>query len=98
MSKLEWLCRDYHLCSMLEMVENYIKSLYYEAKTLPVVNLRGEQRLTEVKFAGQVTSLAGRQSFRDRLLQVERAMASFVSSPSIERTALEEPQLQTTYR
>ena len=97
MSKLEWLCRDYHLYSMLEMVENYIKSLYYEAKTPPVVNLRGERSLTEVKFAGKVKSLAGRQSFRDRLLQVERAMASFVSSASVERPALEEPQLQTTY-
>jgi len=98
MSKLEWLCRDYHLCSMIKMVENYIKSLYYEAKTLPVVNLRGDHRVTGVKSAGQVTSLTGRQSFRDRLLQVEGAMATFLSSAAMEHPALEEPQLQTTYR
>jgi len=83
---------------MIEMVENYIKSLYYEAKTPPVVNLRGGHSLTGVKSAGQVTSLTGRQSFRDRLLQVEGAMATFLSSAAMEHPALEEPQLQTTYR
>ena len=39
--KLEWLCRDYRLCSMLQMAENFIRSCYYEARAVQVVNLRG---------------------------------------------------------
>jgi polysaccharide deacetylase family protein (PEP-CTERM system associated) len=88
--KLEWLCRDYHLHSMLEMAENYVKSLYYEAKTLPVINLGNNHSAswTEAK------TLSSHQSIRDRILQVEKAMASFLGPPINERLALDKPQFQ----
>jgi polysaccharide deacetylase family protein (PEP-CTERM system associated) len=38
--KLEWLCQDYQLCSMLQMAENFIRSSYYEKRAVPIVNLR----------------------------------------------------------
>jgi polysaccharide deacetylase family protein (PEP-CTERM system associated) len=37
--KLEWLCRNYSFCTMLEMIEKFMKSPYYERKTIPVVDL-----------------------------------------------------------
>ena len=46
-SKLEWLCRDYQLCSMLEMAENFIRSSYYEARAVQVVDLRDGNSASE---------------------------------------------------
>jgi len=38
--KLKWLCTDYSFRTMLEMVENYVRSFYLESKTIPVIRLR----------------------------------------------------------
>jgi len=41
MPKLRWLCENYTFCTMLELVENFVKSFYYdENKTIPVVSLQ----------------------------------------------------------
>ncbi|OHB61693.1 MAG: hypothetical protein A2167_01000 [Planctomycetes bacterium RBG_13_46_10] len=97
-SKLEWLCRDYQLYTMLEMAENYIKSLYYEARTLPVINLGGNHRITWTDSGEEVRTPVGHQSIRDRILKVEKAMATFLSPAINEHVILNEPQLQPTYR
>jgi polysaccharide deacetylase family protein (PEP-CTERM system associated) len=96
-SKLEWMCQNYQLCSMLEMVENYIKSFYLEARTLPVVNMRGDHKITKAKSVGETITLVSNEAFRDRLLQVERAMSTFLGQAIEEHIALEKPRLQTTY-
>jgi len=50
--KLEWLCRDYRLCSMLQMAENFIRSSYYEARTVQVVKLKGRNSDKEPMSVG----------------------------------------------
>jgi polysaccharide deacetylase family protein (PEP-CTERM system associated) len=60
LSKLEWLCRDYQMCSILEMAESYIKSFYYQAMTLPVVNPRGNHRIIGTDSIVEEKTLADR--------------------------------------
>jgi polysaccharide deacetylase family protein (PEP-CTERM system associated) len=79
-SKLEWLCRNYPFCSMLEMIEKYVRSFYLESKTIPVTNFNGIYTSTissnELK---ESSSYISSKIFRDKLLLVERAMANFLS-------------------
>ena len=110
LSKLEWLCRDYQLRSVLETVESYIKSFYFEAKTLPVLSLADGHRLDPPDLwlaGGAPTSLPTNQSYRARLLEVERMMSTFIGSgdptPPIrmadlaDPTTVEEPHIRTAH-
>lgn len=47
LSKLEWLCQHYSFCTMLEMIERYVKSLYLESKTIPVMRFPGSKAANE---------------------------------------------------
>jgi hypothetical protein len=78
--KLKWLCENYPFCTMLEMVEDYVRSFYLESRTIPVVHLRDSQAASEPSptLDGQ-TVPANLEAFRSRLLLVEQAMASFLS-------------------
>lgn len=98
MSKLEWLCRDYRPCSMLDTIESCMKSFYHQARTLPVVNLRSGHKATVAKFAGGAMARGGRQPLRDRLLQVEEAMATFIGPAAMKLSVSEETQFQTSHR
>lgn len=82
--KLKWLCKNYSSCTMLEMVENYVRSFYLESKTIPVVRLRGGKAASEPSPTreGQ-TAPANREAFRSRLLLVEKAMADFLSPDTV---------------
>ena len=64
---------------MLEMVEDYIKSFYYEGKAIPVMHMR-ESRTTDEPLPApeDQMSLVNREALRSRLLRVEEAMASFL--------------------
>lgn len=98
LSKLEWLCRIYQPCSMLETAENYIRSFYHDARTLPVVRSEGSNSLNRSEHVEKLSmNLDSQESFRERLLQVERAMAGFVGSGIGNYTTFEEPQLQVAH-
>ena len=44
MPKLRWLCDSYSFCTMLELVENWVKSFHYDKyETIPVVGLPKRQ-------------------------------------------------------
>jgi len=78
--KLKWLCKNYSFCTMLEMVEGYVRSFYLERRIIPVVRFRGSQVAIERLPALEVlTPPANREAFRTRLLLVEKAMADFLS-------------------
>jgi len=97
LSKLEWLCREYNVCSMLDTAENYIRSFYYEAKIPPVLSLVNTPQATESVHNGKAfVKSADKKSCRNRLLQVEGTMATFVNRDR-RRSASEEQQLQMTY-
>jgi len=87
LSKLEWLCRHYNVCSMLDTIENYIRSFYETATTLPVValkhDLQSTREFSQSSAAGPVRS----QSLRHRILQVENAMATFLHRDTVEPVA-----------
>ncbi|UCG55921.1 MAG: DUF3473 domain-containing protein, partial [Phycisphaerales bacterium] len=70
--KLEWLCEAYSFHSMLDMVESYIKSSYFERRALPVVSPMGGY------VEGEASPAVSRQTIRHGLLQVEKTMASFL--------------------
>ena len=55
LSKLEWLCRQHRVCSMLDTVEDYIRSFYYEVKMLPVLRLGNVHRAVKPRSAGQTS-------------------------------------------
>lgn len=98
LSKLEWLCRQHSVCSMLDTVEDYIRSFYYEAKMLPVLrpgNVHRAGKPGSVRKA--LVKSVGLKSCRDRLLQVEKSMATFISPDDGERATLEESQLQVAH-
>jgi len=84
--KLKWLCTHYSFCTMLEMVENYVRSFYLESRTIPVVRLRNSRIASEPSPAlERPTGFANHEACRSRLLLVERAMADFLS-PSVLRS------------
>jgi polysaccharide deacetylase family protein (PEP-CTERM system associated) len=78
--KLKWLCKNYALFTMLEMVENYVRSFYLESRMIPVVSLQNKQSpggfLPE---AEERTYPTDHEVFRSRLLLVEKAMADFLA-------------------
>ncbi len=81
--KLKWLCKNYTLFTMLEMVENYIRSFYLESKMIPVMRLRNNQTSIELSLESEEsTFFADPKTFRSRLLHVERAMADFLAPPN----------------
>jgi polysaccharide deacetylase family protein (PEP-CTERM system associated) len=87
--KLKWLCKNYSMLTMLEMVENYIRSFYLERKMIPVVHLQNNQAHDELsQQADEHTYSRDRETFRRKLLLVERAMADFLrpSSPTFSQT------------
>lgn len=77
--KLEWLCKNYSFCTILDMVENYIKSFYLESRTVPVVRF-GENRLVDERLSTTGNSMndIDHESFRSRLQLVEESMAGFL--------------------
>jgi polysaccharide deacetylase family protein (PEP-CTERM system associated) len=77
--KLKWICKNYALFTMLDLVENYIRSFYLESKMIPVMRLRNSQSADELwpESKGD-TYPADHEVFRSRLLLVERAMADFL--------------------
>lgn len=99
LSKLKWLCRDYQPCSMLETAENYIRSFYHEARTLPVVRPEDSRSINRSEHVEKRSvNVDGQESFRDRLLQVERAMAGFLDHGIGNYTTFEEQRPQIAYR
>ena len=78
MPKLKWLCKEYSFCTLLEMVENYIKSFYLESKTIPVVKLSNDNAESSPASKRQVGP-NDNSFFRDRLLLLEEAMAGFLN-------------------
>ena len=79
MPKLKWLCKNYSMLTMLEMVENYIRSFYLKRKMIPVVNLQNNH--VPVKLPPETKERiypVDPETFRRKLLLVERAMADFL--------------------
>ncbi len=74
--KLKWLCKSYSMLTMLEMVENYIRSFYIARKMIPVVHLQNNQARSDL------SPEADHKTFRRKLLLVERAMADFLGPSS----------------
>ena len=82
--KLKWLCRSYSFHTMLQMVQDYVKSFYLEGKMIPVLRLR-DREIEDKAFPIRSLSAGspGREAFRSRLLLVERAMANFLGSGTL---------------
>ena len=85
MPKLKWLCKQNSFCTLLEMVESYIRSFYLESKTVPVVHLGAgspapTHLVSKEKFEGRISS----DPFRNRLLLLEKAMANFLEPELID--------------
>lgn len=86
--KLKWLCKNYSLLTMLEMVENYIRSFYLKRSMIPVIHLQNNQAHSELsQEAEEHTNLVDHEAFRRKLLLVERAMADFLI-PSVRRSPI----------
>ena len=81
--KLKWLCKNYSMLTMLEMVENYIRSFYLERRMIPVVHLQSNEA------TNRLLPETDHEMFRRKLLLVERAMANFLgpSSPASSHAA-----------
>lgn len=77
--KLKWLCKSYSMLTMLEMVENYIRSFYLEKRIIPVIHLQNNQATGEFlpEFKAN-THPSDNEAFRGRLLRMEKAMADFL--------------------
>jgi len=77
--KLRWLCQSYSFGTTLEMIENYIKSFYFEGKTIPVINLNRDH--IPANSSSEVegwTSNTGKETPQSKLLLAEKAMANFL--------------------
>jgi polysaccharide deacetylase family protein (PEP-CTERM system associated) len=88
--KLKWLCKNYSMLTMLEMVENYIRSFYLERKMIPVVHLQNNQAPGKIPpQANERIHFSDRETFRRKLLLVEKAMADFLrpSGPTFSQVA-----------
>ena len=98
--KLKWLCSSYRFYTMLEMVESYVRSFYLESKMIPVMRLAHNQAASKSRPAPREQSdRLSRESFRSRLLLVERAMADFLGAQTVRRpqeNASPEPQAETS--
>ncbi|MHC4323455.1 MAG: DUF3473 domain-containing protein [Planctomycetota bacterium] len=94
--KLKWLCKNYTFFTMLEMVENYIRSFYLESRMIPVIHLQNMHANGELSPKSEErTYPVNPEKFRSRLLLVERAMAEFLGplgpafSPNTEPSGIE---------
>jgi hypothetical protein len=77
--KMKWLCKNYTLFTMLDMVENYIRSFYLESKMIPVLRLRNNQTSIQLSPESEEPIFSSDpKTFRSRLLLVEKAMADFL--------------------
>lgn len=83
--KLKWLCQNHCFCTMLEMIENYVRSFYLECKTIPVVRFRDIHADEPWPALEEQLNHANREACRSRLLLVEKAMANFLE-PSVLRS------------
>jgi len=81
--KLKWLCTNYSFCTMLEMVENYVRSFYLESKMIPVVHFRGIHTSEPSSSLERLSNPANSKAFRGRLLLVEKAMANFLNTSGL---------------
>lgn len=77
--KLKWLCSHYRFYTMLEMVESYVRSFYIESRMIPVMRLSHSQGAGDVPPVSlEQPDRVYQEAFRNRLLQVESAMADFL--------------------
>lgn len=77
--KLKWLCQTYRFYTLLEMVENYIRSFYLQSRTIPVMRLAGKPPAgASAPTAQDKVNRAHHEMFRNRILLVESAMADFL--------------------
>jgi polysaccharide deacetylase family protein (PEP-CTERM system associated) len=74
--KLKWLCRNYRFGTMLEMVENYIRSFYLQSRLMPVMRPVTHEEAGVPPHAQ--CNPAHVEAFRRKLLLVETAMADFL--------------------
>lgn len=94
--KLKWLCQRYPFYTMLQMVENYIKSFYLDSKVIPVLRLR-ENKVSDYSPMQSVQTLPlDRDAFRDKLLLVEREMASFLNVKTLHSQAIAEIEVTSS--
>lgn len=94
--KLKWLCESYPFYTMLQMVENYIKSFYLDSRVIPVLRLQ-ENKVADASTLPSIRTLPlDRDAFRDRLLLVEREMASFLSVKTFHSHATAEMEVTTS--
>jgi polysaccharide deacetylase family protein (PEP-CTERM system associated) len=77
--KLKWLFQNYSFSTMLGMVEDYIKSFYYQRKLVPVLTLpNGSTDIEPSLKRWSTEDIANHDQMRSRILSVERAMAGFL--------------------
>jgi polysaccharide deacetylase family protein (PEP-CTERM system associated) len=94
--KLKWLCETYPFYTMLQMVENYIKSFYLDSRVVPVLRLR-ENKASDHSPLRSIRNLPlDRDAFRDRLLLVEREMASFLNVQTLHSHATAELEVTSS--
>jgi polysaccharide deacetylase family protein (PEP-CTERM system associated) len=94
--KLKWLCKNYSMLTMVEMVENYIRSFYLKSRMVPVIHLQDMQAPNGLspELEERIYPIE-HEAYRNRLLLVERAMADFLSplgpalSPETEHSGIE---------
>ncbi len=77
--KLKWLCESYRFYTLLEMVEDYIRSFYLQSRTIPVMRLAGRGAVdAPAPTAQEQANRAHHEVFRSKILLVESAMADFL--------------------
>ncbi|MFC1783287.1 XrtA system polysaccharide deacetylase [Planctomycetota bacterium] len=63
--KLQWLCENYSFCTMHKMVEDFVKSFYYDAREgIPVVKLQGSAPSDRTPFRFIPLSARSIESYR----------------------------------
>jgi polysaccharide deacetylase family protein (PEP-CTERM system associated) len=87
--KLKWLCKNYSFNTMLNIVENYIKSFYYEGKAIPVISFQNGSKLQhyESKENNDESEVISSRDIRYRLLGIEKSMASFLN-PTLDKSSI----------
>jgi len=77
--KLKWLFQNYSFSTMLGIVEDYIKSFYYQRKPVPILSLLdGNPTIEPSLKRWSPEDIVNHDQMRSRILSVERAMASFL--------------------
>jgi polysaccharide deacetylase family protein (PEP-CTERM system associated) len=79
--KLKWLCESYRFYTLLEMVEDYIRSFYLQSRTIPVMRMAGRGAAgTPAPAPQEQVNRTHHELFRNRILLVESAMADFLDT------------------